>query len=1083
MAERAPGRWRKKCRRVLRALRICTILLLFFIVAAGVYLNEAGLPGFIKTPLLNKLRARGLNLQFSRLRWHLVRGFVAEDVRFERTDATPSDPRLTLKEVELKPDHAALLKFQFIVDSLILHGGKLIWPLGETNGRPVELSLTNIQAQLRFLPGDRWELDHFTAAFAGTKLHFSGSVTNVSALRDWKIFRGGGGPPGAALQNLRQFADRLEQIHFVQAPDLLVSADGDAADPQSFQGLLTLRAHDARTPWGSLTNGTLVTRLTPPDATNHVARIAAELRTESATTPWGGVNNGTIVAKLTAPDLTNYAAHVSLDVRAAEARTPWGGGRDFEMILRATRDEKLTNTVHAILEAQANGFTNEWTQSDKAHLTIRWTHDLTNAIPQDGEAKFSLSKIKTRWVNVGGFELTARMDTPAATGPRHSDVNWAWWGKLEPYSLDWYCDLKDIHSPEQTNVEKFELKEMDCGGIWRAPTLTLTNFGAQLYGGHFAVQAALNVATRAVGFHADSDFDVQRIAPFLPEGSRKWLGQYSWENPPAAHADGGVILPAWTNSTPDWDGEVMPTLWMHGDLQAGNAAFQKIPVSSVHSHFSLTNVIWSLPDLVAARPEGTLELAHVSDDRNHAFYFHIRSSVDPKILRPLLGSDGQEGMDDFVFTQPPKVDGEIWGRWHDNDSLGFKAHVALTNFTFRHETVSSFVGDLSYTNQFMVLLNGRIERDAGYMTASGLGVDFPGQRLFLTNGYSTGMEQTPVAHAISRKVTKTIEPYQFLKPPVVRAHGTIPLVDEVPADLHFQVEGGPFHWLKFNVDHLDGEVNWVADKLTITNAKASFYKGNLTGSAAFNFAPKQGTDFAFDISVTNTDLHAMMTDLQGPTNHLEGAVSGRLSITSANSDDWKSWFGFGDASLRDGLIWDIPVFGKFSPLLDKFHAGLGESRVSRGAGTFTITNSIIHSDTLTISSPTFRLLYRGNVDFDGKVDSIMQAEVFRDFPLVGGIVSTALMPFSKLFESKVTGTLEDPKIEQRYLVPRILLAPFHPFKTLNEMFSTSTNDYNDYAPPLFPPSSPASQTPPATQPTPPTTPTPTPPSTPPAKTP
>ena len=391
-------------------------------------------------------------------------------------------------------------------------------------------------------------------------------------------------------------------------------------------------------------------------------------------------------------------------------------------------------------------------------------------------------------------------------------------------------------------------------------------------------------------------------------------------------------------------------------------------------------------------------------------------------------------MDDFVFTRPPDVRAEIWGRWHDNNSIGFKAHASITNLTFRHETASSFTGDFVYTNQFMVLFNGRIERVSRYMTATALGVDFPGQRLFLTNGFST-MEPTPVAHAISRKVMQIIEPYQFLQPPTVHAHGIIPLVDEVPADLHFQIDGGPFHWMKFNLGHVSGEVNWVGDHMTVTNAHASFYKGSLAGSAAFDFSVEPGTDFAFDTTVTNADLHAMMADLGSSTNKLEGQLSGRLTITHANSDDWKSWFGNGYASLRDGLIWDIPVFGRFSPYLDKVSRGLGESRASSGTGTFVITNSVIHSDTLEIRSPTFRLFYRGNVDFDGKVNSTMEAEVFHDVPLVGGVISTALLPFSKFFESRVTGTLDDPKIESRYLAPRILLAPFHPFRTLGEIFN------------------------------------------------
>ena len=158
MSPPIPGRRRRLCRIFLRRLCTALLLLAFIIIAAGVYLNEVGLPGFLKRPLLAKLHARGIDLQFSQLRWHWYRGFVAEDVHFGRAQEEAAGPQLSLKEVELKLNHGVLAKFRLNIDSLILHDGRLVWPVGTTNGPPLTLSLTNIQTQLRFLPNDQWEL-------------------------------------------------------------------------------------------------------------------------------------------------------------------------------------------------------------------------------------------------------------------------------------------------------------------------------------------------------------------------------------------------------------------------------------------------------------------------------------------------------------------------------------------------------------------------------------------------------------------------------------------------------------------------------------------------------------------------------------------------------------------------------------------------------------------------------------------------------------------------------------------------------------------------------------------------------------
>src|SRR5439155_4377402 len=108
-------------------------------------------------------------------------------------------------------------------------------------------------------------------------------------------------------------------------------------------------------------------------------------------------------------------------------------------------------------------------------------------------------------------------------------------------------------------------------------------------------------------------------------------------------------------------------------------------------------------------------------------------------------------------------------------------------------------------------------------------------------------------------------------------------------------------------------------------------------------------------------------------NHLEGRLTGRLVITNANSADEWSWDGHGDARLRDGLIWEIPIFGVLSKPLDAITPGLGSSRVSEGTARFGITNGVIHSDSLAMHAPTMLLHYAGAGDFAGRVDARLGA--------------------------------------------------------------------------------------------------------------
>src|ERR1039458_2779265 len=112
------GLWRT-ARICFRRFRITVWSLILTLLGGLVYLNRVGLPDFAKKPLLEKLRARGLDLEFSRLRlsWH--HGLVAENVRFGRADELLS-PQLTLGEVRVSLNYRALSPLQFQVDSLRL---------------------------------------------------------------------------------------------------------------------------------------------------------------------------------------------------------------------------------------------------------------------------------------------------------------------------------------------------------------------------------------------------------------------------------------------------------------------------------------------------------------------------------------------------------------------------------------------------------------------------------------------------------------------------------------------------------------------------------------------------------------------------------------------------------------------------------------------------------------------------------------------------------------------------------------------------------------------------------------------------
>jgi hypothetical protein len=1031
-----------------RRFRITVWLLILASLGALLYLTQVGLPDFTKRPLLDNLRARGIELQFSRLRLSWQHGIVAENVRFGRADQ-PLSPELRVALVQLRLNHHALSRLQIQIDSLLLRQGRLVWAFADTNQVSRQLAVENIQTELRFLPGDEWALDHFTAGFAGASIQLSGTVANASAVREWRVLQADQAAPADVWRDrLREFADLMERIRFSAPPTLRLDVRGDARNLASFGVRVLLSAPGADTPWGTVSLGRFSARIFPA-ATNGLSSAELSLEAGEAHTPWATTGNLQLNARLSSFESLTNLGNGDLTLCAGRVETDWGRATNLQLTVHGASMAGQTNLISAELALWAGHVETKWGNATNAQFNAQWIHALTNPIPLQGQGRLLCRQPNTEWGTASELQLDVRLAAPPATSAPHADESWAGWAKLEPYRLNWDGQLRGVQSHE------IEVENLICSGNWSAPELTITNFHAELYQRHLSGNASLDVATRALSLSFASDLDPHDLGPALPEETQSALEDVSWPQPPELKGDVKLMLPAWTNREPDWRAEVQPTLRLQGEVKLERGgAYRGVEVSALRSHIAYSNRVWRLPDLTVLRPEGTLEAALEADERTGDFYARVSSTLDPRIVRPLLDEEQQEGLDLVTFTNPPVIGAEIWGRAHELERTGLKARVALSNFTFRGESASGLQTGVQYTNKFLQFNSPRVQRGEQRMSADGVGVDLAAQLVFLTNGFGT-TEPMVVARAIGADIAQKVQAYQFKQPPVAHVYGTIPMHGEDEADLHFELDGGPFEWWRFHLPHVTGHVHWLGQQLTLSNIRADFYGGQASGSAQFHFRPGGEADYKFAVFATNALLGPLTKDMFEVTNRLEGRLWGNLVVTNASTANVQTWDGYGDLHLRDGFIWEIPIFGIFSDVLNGMVPGLGNSRASAGTCTFIITDGIIRSEDMDIRSTGMRLQYHGTLDFDGKINARVEAGILRDMPLFGQVFSTVLWPVTKLFEYKVTGTLGTPKAEPVYLVPKVILLPFqlpfHPLRTLRGLLPEDLGSSPTNAPPLTSP--------------------------------
>jgi len=648
--------------------------------------------------------------------------------------------------------------------------------------------------------------------------------------------------------------------------------------------------------------------------------------------------------------------------------------------------------------------------------------------------KVAAAGAHTPWFEAHDLQLTANLTAPAGA-PAKNDPAWGFWTNLQPYRLEWSARLSRFQS------EKVNADFVVAGGFWSAPELVVTNLSVELDGGKLTAGLQLNVATRELMFTNSSHFNLSAIALLLTEKARARLADFSWAQPPEIQIGGSLILPAWTNSAPDWDGEVRPTAQLSGALKLAGGTVMGGAVDSVQTHFSYSNRVWRLPDLALVLAKTRLEISGSEDDATRAYHCRVRGVFDMDTARSFLtDSRVLHGLSIVTLNEPLALDVTVDGQGADQDRIAVRGNLAVTNFAVRGEMFGDVTTALSYTNRVLMFSQPLMHTGAQMATADSVTLDFNQRLIRFTNAFSTA-DPYSVTRAIGPKTGALVVPYHFSEPPTVQVNGQIPLGDmhggpEMAAvDMRFEfVKGGAFQWERLRASAIVGTLHWRWQTLLLTNVLADCYGGTGQGYAYFDFSvPHEGADYDFAVHAANVNLHALAADLWSPTNKLEGTLAGTLIVTNASTEDLQSWNGRGRASLHDGLLWDIPIFGILSPVLNTISTGLGSSRATEAAGKYIITNGVIYTDSLLIQSTMARLEYSGTIDFQQNVNAHVTAQLLRNTWVVGPLVSTVLWPVSKLFEYRVTGHLNDPKSEPVYVIPKLLLLPFHPLRSLEEM--------------------------------------------------
>ncbi len=763
-----------------------------------------------------------------------------------------------------------------------------------------------------------------------------------------------------------------------------------------------------------------------PDQLARLEQIAATLKKIQLP----GLPRVALVVNGDARDARSFNLHLNASI--PDALTPWGRFQKTDL----TADARLVSAdswPQLNLRLTADEAVTPWGKLAQGLLTLQ-----SAAVPAPQLPPLTIhleaAALGHQRYHLANLLVDAQLTTNALSVAR-ADTGLAWWTNLQPFQLTW-----QTHA-DQLAVPGLVTHDLVCNGNWRFPQLAVTRLSVS-GGGNLSASAKLDVATRELVFTNDVHLDPHTLASLLPPSAQNALEEITWTQLPWVYGEGRLQLPAWTQPLADWPTEVPPTLTLQGEVAFTNALAGPAQLDLVRAHYVWTNQVLRLPDLHLAAARSQLDLNLAADTHTQQLTTGLHGMFDPAFLLPFFkDTNAVDGFKICAFTEPVALDATVQAGLNNWQALSVTGHLALTNFTVRGQWIDSVASAFDYSNRIANFYAPRMWRAGGAQTATADQVVLDLNRMWIqfTNGYSTAEAQV-IARAIGPKTAHIVAPYQFLAPPTARVNGGVALRENdaghVDADLIFEIiQPAPFRWENLQSPQVTGTIHWMGQTLLLTNIVSKFYEGDGQGWAYFDFRPVHpGADYQFDFTTTNSNLHLLALDVISPTNHLEGSLAGRLVITNASTENLQSWRGYGHAHLRDGLLWDIPVFGIISPVLNKVSPGLGNNRATEATANFIITNGVISTDSLVIRSAMSRLEYRGTADFNQNVDARVTLEMLRNTPVVGVVISNLLRPVSKAFEYRVTGSFDNPKTTPVF-VPEILLLPLHPIRTMEDLLT------------------------------------------------
>lgn len=520
----------------------------------------------------------------------------------------------------------------------------------------------------------------------------------------------------------------------------------------------------------------------------------------------------------------------------------------------------------------------------------------------------------------------------------------------------------------------------------------------------------LDLNQRKSTFDLESTADLQGLIGAFYDNPK--LGEVAFYEPPRITMEG-----AWYMDHPAESGLPFEVL---GKFRCNGFGTRGQVFTGMECDFSMAGEKFYLRNLRLDHKTGVAFVNALLD--KSGFRYQTEVKMDPLVFLPFLNPQSVAFLNRWTFEPESACFATLEGGGPEMDPHTWKSQgdISLRKFRFNGVPFDQLETKVTLENKKQQFTGMRLTKGEKVATGDWLIHDQEASTwTFSEVKWPFGLGEQ--LYAFSPNLKQNLHSYRFKEPPLSVINGVIDerspeALGDAPRKSDFSLaiksdSEAEYDFLgkTLPLSKPSGVLRFRGDGLSVEGFKAGLYGGQVS----FGFVAddlKKSRRYHIDAMVDGVAFRPL-ANLYGSSTSTEGDISGRLEI-SGELDKVRTMEGSGEAKIRNGDLFAIPLFGPLSKLVSEVLPvkNVGYSVAREASAKLQIRNGVLMTDDFKALTNTFQFEGGGSVDMADQ--SIIFNTTFNTRFLPTRIVLT---PVSKILEFTCHGTLSDPQWRPKYL--------------------------------------------------------------------